>query len=299
MDRRIRCLLVTAWLSGVSFASNSDAFGEDPVAQCISANEDSLTLRKEGKLVEARRALAACAAPVCPEAIQRACRGRMPDFNEAVPTVVLEVKDSRGRDMVDVKVSVDGQPMVTVSLTAMSLDPGAHVFRFEAPGQAVVESTVVVHEGQKDQPVMVVFRIKPDAASVPGPESSAGEPAAAAVFGPLTRPGSAQRAAGWIVGGLGIATMAAGGILGLVAKSSYDSAGGCRPGNVCTRPGFDKRYAAWQLGNVATGVFAGGAAVTAAGGVIWLSASRGQKVGASPSWRVGLTFDGAFADGNF
>lgn len=294
MDRRIPCLLVAAWLCGVSLLSESVAFGADPVTQCISANEDSLTLRKEGKLVEARRALAACAAPVCPEAIQRACRGRMADFNDAVPTVVFEVKDARGRGMVDVKVSVDGQPMVAMSLTAVPLDPGAHVFRFEAPGQAAVENTVVLHEGQKDQPVTVLFRINPDPASAPGAESATFQPTAG-----TKQPGSAQRAAAWVVGGVGLATMAAGGIVGLVAKSSYDSAGGCNTANVCTQPGFDTRTSAWRIGNVATGVFAAGAVVTAAGAIIWLSAPRGRQVVGAPSLRLGLTLDGAVAEGTF
>lgn len=285
------------------------------MSQCISANEDSLTLRKDGKLLDARRALAACAATACPEAIQRACRGRMTDLNNGIPSVVFEVKDTAGADLVDARVSVDGQATAPVPLTAMELDPGPHVFRFGAPGQAAVESSIVLREGEKDHRVTVVFLGNPPspgraslemaepgggarAASPPG-EASARPTAARGPMAGSTEQGAGQRTAGWIVGGTGIAAMAAGGILGLVAKASYDSAPGCVGSGCSTQGSVNTRMSARDLGNVATGIVAAGATLTAAGVIVWLTAPRGRMAAQDPAWRAGLTLGGPVVEGEF
>jgi hypothetical protein len=63
--------------------------------------------------------------------------------------------------------------------------------------------------------------------------------------------------------------MGFGGVLGLAAKSSYESAPGCS-GTVCQatylgRTGLNQRNSAMSLGDVATGVVIGGAVLSGAG----------------------------------
>lgn len=319
---------VIGWLVGALLASATPVFGADTVTQCINANEDSLSLRKEGKLLEARRALSACAASTCPDAIEQACRGRIPELNGAIPSVVFDVKDASGRDVLAAQVSVDGQPAVAVGLTAMALDPGPHVLRFQASGQPAVESHVVLREGQKDQRIAVVLgaaaasdvkapapQQAPSEANVPvtsgrapatapaPPVPSAESPAAAGAFGAAAGPappaGSGPRTAGWILGGVGIATLGAGAALAWVAKSSYDGAAGCS-GSVCTsEAGYTTRNSARTLGDVATGVFVAGGALTAAGVVVWIAAPSGRRAAGTPSWGVALVPGGALAEGRF
>ncbi|MGD0676222.1 MAG: hypothetical protein ABSC94_12435 [Polyangiaceae bacterium] len=317
----IRFLLVAGGLLGASFASAPNAYSEDVVTECINANEDSLTLRKQGKLLDARRALAACAASTCPDAIQQACRSRIAEINNAIPTVVFDVKDAEGRDQMDAKVSVDGQPMAAVGLTAIPLDPGRHVLRFEAAGQPPYERDLVVREGQKEQRVAVVLggarALVPTPAPSPAPSEATSLPpkeapapvdaveaaAEATKTSPSTEQpptaGTGQRTVGWILGGTGIAAMGAGVALGLVAKSSYYGAAGCS-GSICTsRSGFDTQNSARGLGNIGTGIFAAGAALTATGVIVWITAPRGSVTGGDPPLRVALTSAGMVVKGIF
>lgn len=299
MNRRTCCSIALSCLAGAALGSPRNAVSADAVTQCIAANEDSLTLRKEGRLLDARRALAACAATSCPEAIRQACRDRIPDLNRSIPSVVFDVKDASGYDLVDVTVSVDGQPGAPVRATAVALDPGRHVFRFER-GQASVELDVVLREGQKDQPVAVVLTETPPsksasigAAGVRAAATStetvgAGEPVGRS---PLTE--SNQRTLGWVTGGAGIAVLAAGEILAFVAKSSYDGVVGCAGTTCDNQTAVDTRNSARELGNVATGFVAAGGALMAAGLIVWITAPRGGVAGKAPSWRAGVTLGGA------
>jgi len=303
LDRTLR-RFGAGCLAGVVLGWQSKAVSADAVTQCIAANEDSLALRKEGKLLDARRVLSVCAAATCPDAIQRACRGRMADLNSAIPTVVFDVKDTAGHDVMDVKVSVDGQPTVPVRVTAVPLDPGQHVFRFES-GQVSVELNVILREGQKDQPVTVMLAGSPPSGPTApgpgvGPSTATGAQGAAAtsVRGFSRRTGVDQRTAGWVIGGVGIGALAAGEILAFVAKSSYDGAG-CR-GTVCpTLAALDTQNSARNLGNVATGLVAGGGALMAAGLIVWITAPHGQSAAKTSSWQVGLAPRGVAASVDF
>jgi len=305
LDRRTLRRLGAGCLVGVVLGSQSRGVSADAVTQCIAANEDSLTLRKEGRLLDARRVLAVCAAATCPDAIQGACRGRMAELNSAIPTVVFDVKDAAGHDLMDVKVSVDGQPTVPIRVTAVPLDPGQHVFRFES-GQVSVELNVILREGQKDQTVSVILAGSPPsrptaAAGAGGPAAATGAESAPAAA-PADRPprtGIDQRTAGWVIGGAGVGALAAGEILAFVAKSSYDDAPGCK-GTFCpTAAALDTRNSARDLGNVATGFVAAGGALMAAGLIVWITAPHRQSAGKAPSWRAGLSPRGAAAAVDF
>jgi hypothetical protein len=118
---------VKASLLVACLATAGSARAADPVVECIGQNERSLELRKQGKLLDARRELASCAAAPCPDAIQQACRARMGEVNGAIPGIVLDVKDAAGQDLLDAQLSIDGQPVGAVGVTARQLDPGRHV----------------------------------------------------------------------------------------------------------------------------------------------------------------------------
>jgi hypothetical protein len=141
------CALLVQW---------APARADDAVTECISANERSIQLRKAGRLLEARRELPACAATSCPEVIQSACAGRIEEINNAVPSVVFDVKDRAGRPVAAVRVSIDGQPPVAVGATSTPIDPGPHVFRFETEGQSPVEKRVSLLEGERERRLTVV-----------------------------------------------------------------------------------------------------------------------------------------------
>jgi hypothetical protein len=151
----------TVWLAAgvwtcAFLAQETPARANDAVTDCIAANERSIRLRKEGKLIDARRELLACAAPTCPEVIQQACSGRMEGINAAMPSVVFDVKDRKGRSLTGVLVSIDDQAPVPLGATSTPLDPGTHTLRFETEGQSPVEKRVSLLEGDTDKRVTVV-----------------------------------------------------------------------------------------------------------------------------------------------
>jgi hypothetical protein len=288
-------LLVVSGLAG-------DADAADPVAECIGANERSLDLRKQGKLLDARRELATCAASTCPEAIQQACRDRIASVNASIPSIVFRVKDAAGQDLMDVQMWIDGQPAGAVGVVARQVDPGRHVFRFRAADRSETESAFVLREGESDRVESIVL----------GPGTTSGSPVqsetarSAAGSTPSAGPdgvargssASSLRTAGWIVGAVGVAALGASGALALVAKSKYDGAEGCS-GAVCTAPtGFETRNTAREEGDAATVVALAGAAALTVGVVLWI-ASPTSPDAVRAAWRVGLTPGGAVAEGRF
>jgi hypothetical protein len=144
-------------LSAIVLAAAAPAHAADPVAECIGANERSLDLRMQGRLVDARREAAACTASTCPDVIQQACAKRMNEINGAIPSVVFDVKDGAGRPLPGARVSIDDKAAAPVGVTAVAIDPGSHTLRFTVAGQSPVERTVVLLEGEKEKRVAVVI----------------------------------------------------------------------------------------------------------------------------------------------
>ena len=125
---------------------------DDPMAQCIATSDKGLDLRKQGKLIDARRVLAACATPACGAAISAVCQKRISDINAAMPSIILLPKDAAGQDVVGVKVAIDGLPTDQVlDGRPIAIDPGTHTFRLEGLGQPPIERSFVIAEGAKDR----------------------------------------------------------------------------------------------------------------------------------------------------
>jgi hypothetical protein len=160
-----------AFASAILTASNARA--SDPTtADCLSANEQSIQLRADHKLRDARAQLLICAAASCPSDVRNACTRRVVDVNLAIPTIVFEAKDSAGNDLTAVKVSMDGHPLLQkLEGIAISLDPGEHRFTFETAGQPPVEKTFVLQEAEKGRHVTVTFGAQPS--PTPPPEATA------------------------------------------------------------------------------------------------------------------------------
>jgi hypothetical protein len=301
-------ILATVFTSSVSLAD------EGTKTECIAANEAAQALRLAGKLVEARSKLAICMDLSCPGPVREDCAERMDDLQAAIPSVVFDVKDAAGRDLVGVKVSIDGTPMGITTATAVPLDPGPHSFRFELPGAPPVAHSLVLLEGETARRVSVVIGGPLTAAAAsepsgttPGSPTSVGESSAAAAGTDEEQPSSAptghsQRLAAWIAGGTGVAALGVSLALILVAKSSYDGADteGCS-GKMCTdSSGLDKSNSARTVGNVATGFFVVGAVATSAGAILWLTAPKAAaRTAVDRSWDLGLAFGGIRARGTF
>ncbi|MDB4997939.1 MAG: hypothetical protein JWM74_5371 [Myxococcaceae bacterium] len=128
--------------------------------ECPGAAEKTQRLRSEGKLREAREQAVLCARAQCPGVIRKDCEPWLSEIDAALPTIVVGAKDG-GKDVIDVKVSIDGAPVATVlDGKSIAINPGAHTFRYEREGSEPVEEKVVIREGEKARQVTVVFPSK-------------------------------------------------------------------------------------------------------------------------------------------
>jgi len=210
---------------------------------CLEAFDQSQTLRQENKLVATRQQLLMCARNVCPEVLRAQCTDWLGEVEKDLPTVVLSAKDSRGKDLIDVAVKVDGVPLVSrIDGTAVAVDPGVRVFRFEARGEEPVESRIVIHMGGKSRAVSVQFEASTD------PDEN----------NETTTPEQTQASSGipsyvpYVVGGVGVVGIGASFILGLQFKGKLDDMDKCKP--FCSQSDVDSASTTRVLTFVSAGV---------------------------------------------
>ena len=262
---------VAAFVAGVA----GPARAADPTtADCLSANDASISLRNQHKLRAARAQLLVCAASTCPADIRTECTRRVTDINGAMPTIVFEAKDPAGNDLSAVKVTIDGQVIAErLEGTALSIDPGDHTFTFETAGQPAVQKSFVIREAEKERRERIQFGT-PVAPPAEGAEGKAGAGATTTIV--MTDTGdSGKKTAAFIVGGIGIAGLIAGGaVLGLALSLKDKSTTENTPQNP---KGGDSDYnAALQDQTIAYVI--GGVGIAALGtGVVLLLTSGGKS----------------------
>ena len=144
----------------------ADARAADDQERCLSNSEDAQRLRYRGRLREARERFLACARAECPAVVQQDCEHSLADVEARLPTVILAARDSRGRDVQDARVFLDGE-LVPPGLEGRSItvDPGAHTVRYEAAGFAPTEEHLVMREGEKQR----LFEVRLVAMPPPAP----------------------------------------------------------------------------------------------------------------------------------
>ncbi len=301
---RTRPRLLFLVLAPVLGTLGPNARADDATAQCIAASEQGLDLRKQEKLLEARKVLATCATTRCPDEIRATCEQRINDINGVLPSIVFDVKDASGADLPNAKLTVDGA-VASPQLAGQStpIDPGPHTFTLEVAGQAPVERKLVIIEGDRERHETVVI-------GALGPTPMATSTGAGPSFGATALPaaspesphaGGAQRLLGMSLVGVGAAGLVLGGVFGLVASSKWSSAksdcgSGCGP----SAPAQQEKSDAQSAATVATVGFVGGAVLAAAGIVLYFTApSTSAKTAlsvapaASPTW-MGLAVRGGF-----
>jgi hypothetical protein len=271
----------------VLLAVSSVRAAEPTVNECISVNELAIKARDEARLLDARDKLLVCASLSCPSEVRAECERRLVELNAAIPTVVFEVRDRAGNDLVDVRVSMDGRPLAArLDGTATSLDPGVHTFRFEAEGRAPVEQSLTIREGEKARHERVLLAA---ATGTAGPSPAASTPVAGGA------PSSPWRTAGWVVAGVGVAGLVAGAVTGALAISNKGQANCDSQGYNCDDGALSS---AKTMAGVSTGAFIAGGVLTAAGVGLVLFAPKGgprAEVSAmSGTGALGLRVGGAF-----
>lgn len=182
---------------------------------CLADHEAAQLARLDGKLVEAKRKLGACAFAECPSAVRADCTQWLAEVNNAIPSVVLAATSERG-DEAHVHVYLDGAPLTDrLDGKAFELNPGQHRFRFELPPYAPREESLLLREGERERLVSTRF-----AALTPvAPRATSAASAPPPVAPPVAQ---SSRPVPWItyaLGGLAVAAVGTTTYFGLHALS--------------------------------------------------------------------------------
>ena len=279
--------LISAALA-VSTPSRSARADDETLSKCIVASNQGVDLRKQGRLLEARKALALCAAPSCGAEISDACQKGIADVNGILPSVVFVPRNGAGEDVAGVKLSVDGTPYAErLDGSAVVIDPGEHEFRFEVAGQPPVSKRFVLREGEVNRREEILIGPPPPA---PRPAS---QPAQSIVVvnsvAPTGKPqldstGSAQRTVGTVLLAVAlpigvIATTA----YGIAASMDWNQANNeCKTSCVPASPAQQDRQAAGSAASNANiaGVLTG---VVLIGGIVLRVTAPARRPLAPPS----------------
>lgn len=240
----------------------------DDVEACATASEEGQELRDKGRLRAARALFVECAAQRCPAIVRKDCAAWMAQVEERLPTVAIHARDAQGRDVSDVRVSVDGEALADgLDGRALAVDPGSRTFRFARAGAPEVVLPLLLREGEKGRLVDVVLGAPPPAAKEPR-EAPSSIPTAA-----------------WALGGVSLAGFGAGIGFGVVAKTAVDdmrAPGGCAP--ACDPARVDGARRDMILANVLIGV---GAAALVSAAVVTLVEVRARPEGKAAAWHIG------------
>jgi hypothetical protein len=203
------------------------------VQACASAYEQAQVTRNDGHLVEAQEHLRVCVQDHCPDFVKSDCGQWLSDIKRDIPSVIFSPVDSSGKELLDVKVSVDGKG-VTLDGRAVELDPGQHEVTFEYQGKTKTEK-VAIRQGEKNRVIKLEISTDEDSDGDGVADSMDQCPAevGAAPEGcpkvdpPLDTPAQPDKSlrlgayVGWGVGGAGFLTFA---IFGTLANSADKAA---------------------------------------------------------------------------
>jgi hypothetical protein len=245
--------------------------------ECIAASESGQDLRHTDKLRDARAQFAICVAASCPGPIREDCAQRLDEIAKAVPSVVFEVTDSVGNDVPGVVIAIDGQRIASGNGATIELDPGEHIFTFEAPGSPKTGKKLVIVEGAKQRRELVIMAPAEGAQISSTPSSPTGEAPTRSARPPTLA---------WVAFGVGGAGLTLGVIAGLVAGGKHSTlegecnstAGTCTPAYTDDLDSFH----AWRT--ISTVGYVVGALGVAGGATLWLTAPKAPSTMTARVW---------------
>ncbi len=140
---------------------------------CISAVQEGQVLHRDGRLRGAREKFIVCARDACPGPVRKDCITWLAEVESSLPSVVFAARLRDGRELRSGRVLFDGEPLQgSLNGRAVTVDPGAHVFRFELDGAKPFTLETVIHEGEKNRMIAPVLEAEgeaPPPAVIPTP----------------------------------------------------------------------------------------------------------------------------------
>ena len=240
--------------------------------ECASAYVDGQRLRKADKLTEAKAKLAICANDACPASLTKDCKPWLDELTRDQPSVALSAIGLDGKKTDGVRVEMDGHSLgESLPASAVEVDPGEHVFRFQLPGADPIELKVSLSRGDKAHLVSADFSKqapKPETPSAPvaAPAKSASRPIPALV---------------WVLGGVGVVGLGSFAYFGSKGKSEEDDlASSCAPN--CDPADVDRSHQKFLIADISLGV-----SIAAFAGATYLFLTRPTE--GEPATTVGFS----------
>jgi hypothetical protein len=212
------------------------------------------------------------------------CTKRLDELEAAQPTVVFEVKDASGADVVAVKVTVDGTPVSRAQDgTPVPLDPGQHVVTFEASGFPSVTRTLILVEGVKGRREHVVLEpasgapVQAQLSTIPVPRTESSTTGSNEDRG---HGRGTQKILGLTFAGAGVVGVVVGSVFGAMTLSKKsDQENVC--GSACTAGPYAQAASDHSTGitdsTVSTVAFIAGGALLAGGAVLFFTVPRSSS----------------------
>jgi hypothetical protein len=252
LTRTMRASALSTFVFSLAVAHAAHAEEPNPSERqaCVSAHETAQKSKNAGQLRAARTALTECARETCPRLISADCTQWIAELERLLPSVVVSARDAEGRDLTQVRVLVDGVVLTErLDGKALSVDPGEHRFRFEAPELKPIERKIVISEGERSRSVPVIFARASSTAVRRSPprdqrDNRAERPKSAGSPSPL-----AYVLAG--VGVVGVASFAYFGLRGRDKREELDSAE-CKPS--CPSSEVDEARRDFLIADISLGV---------------------------------------------
>lgn len=156
-----RTIIAIACATAVLFSS-AKARADDAVLECVRAAEDAQSQRSNHQLRAARLKFLLCAQETCPAVVRNDCAGWLADVDKIMPSIVVQARDTRGVELTDVRVSVDGEVLAErLDGLAIPVDPGMHLFQFERPGVPPLQQQILIREGEKGRAMPITLSAPP------------------------------------------------------------------------------------------------------------------------------------------
>jgi hypothetical protein len=161
---RIGARLTTAFLAALVVWSLPRSSEAKENLLCMNSYKQGKLLQKAVRLHQAKEAMLRCTRINCSPALRKECMFILEKLEQDAPTVVLDVTDDRGNPVTNVRVTMDGRPLVSrIDGRALPVDPGFHEFVFENAGVIFAKEKAVILQGQRNRAISanLVWRRKP------------------------------------------------------------------------------------------------------------------------------------------
>jgi hypothetical protein len=228
------CVLVGCGALASAWARPAQA---DPRLECVAAAEQAQKLRSQHQLRAARDELLKCAQTACPGVVRDDCMRWLTEVEITLPSLVIQAVDPSGRNIIDVRVDVDGARFSErLDGIARPIDPGEHALHCESDGLSPIDTKVVIADGEKNR----ILRLRFEPLRAP-PSGGTASPTASTTSGASALP--------YLLGGVGVVALGSFAYFGLTGRSEADRlAEGCGATKSCSeeqvRPVRNKLVAA-------------------------------------------------------